>query len=243
MTQSKAQLPMLAQSVRVIGGPTGSAGGPTGPIGPKSVAFLGSIGLVGPTGVRGLTGPGGVHGLASLITGATGKPGPGVPDGYPGPAGMTGTEDLVPPDRYIYYENVAGFTAGSSASDMVGCGITYTFSYRGTGPGSQHRYLIIFTGLAENPNDYATGIGIFLGTTFPPPAAGTTGYGGNFEIYAPGKSIPFTLMKCDNIYDVPLEGRSVWFDLSIASKMPGGGAGFPPATAGVRNITCVLMEF
>jgi hypothetical protein len=225
--------PAIATPVRVIGGPRGPSNGPIGPTGlAGSLSMTGATGAFGPAGVRGLTGAAGFS-PASLLAGLMGKTGPDGSPGYPGPAGAMGFSGIVPSDRFIYSENLAGLSGAGPSGYYTGCKIVYT-------PHASGNMLIVFTGLAENTANFATRIGFGVGTGSPPEAGGAGGGGGNLAVFAPGLSIPFTLFQ---IYEISgdLPWPQLWFDVSVTSDST--DPFHPSFTANVRNIACVLLEF
>jgi len=139
---ARAPKQILAQPVKVVGGPTGPSGGPTGPTGPTgSVSTTGPTGAIGPTGATG-TGPAGLPGETGPTgpvgatgpfgigdqgppgdTGPTGDTGPQGPTGSVGPTGAsgpaTGPTGPAGPAGPLGGGNVCGFSAPMFASPLT----------------------------------------------------------------------------------------------------------------------------
>ena len=222
-------LPVLAQPVRVIGGPIGSPVGPTGPTGAQQDLLIdGAAGALGPAGMLGLTGWAGAYGAAAALIGPTGAYGPYGSMGYSGPPGCTGFGGVVPPERFRYFENrsgVVGIPFGSSG--LVGCNFTYQPTFSGL-------MFVAFSGLVK-PDAYAISVGM----------SGISGPA--VTIAAPGDSIPFFLSTVSPYNQPtdsdgnPLPWPTLTFDLS-ASPQHVPVFDFT-AHGSVININCVIMEF
>jgi hypothetical protein len=251
--QSSIRAPVLAQPSVVVGGPTGPAGGPTGPTGPEgSASITGATGSRGATGLQGPTGSTGSRGLDAELMGPTGPTGPAGAIAATGPTGATGirgtgidmnTGDINFPRIYQYVDAVgeAYISGVDTIERMVGGGWYFIPQFTGN-------MFLMVTGLAENVDAGAThvtlriGRGGFTPYTPPRPARGDpvigTKVGVTQEIFAPGMTIPFTLI---GLVTVDVEPTFVypyfadyWIDLSIKSSIGSGAA--------VREVSYFMME-
>jgi hypothetical protein len=245
--QSTIRAPILAQPVVVVGGPTGPSGGPTGPTGPAgSTSLTGATGPQGPTGAQGLPGPTGAPGLNGTLTGPTGATGPPGPIAATGPTGPTGPQvpDLsvssgpLQPRVYSYSDPTGSnnFIDGVDTIERM-CGAQIGFAPTVTG-----NVLVLITGVAENVDNGGTTVTGRVGYTGQPargdPATGTV-IGIPQYTYAPGMTVPFTIMALIHLDPVPITGGFVsfgayWFDVSVQATV---GAG-----AGVSSIAYTFME-
>jgi hypothetical protein len=236
---------ILAQPTVVLGGPTGPAGGLTGPTGLQGPALTGPTGATGVTGPTGAVGATGAAGLDASVVGPTGPTGSPGDVGAAGPTGNTGPGGVANPDinnpRFFVYSDA--FTT----SDAI-TGVDTIERMLGTNAGfipmlSGNMFFII-TGVAENVDNGGTTITMRIGNIneidYPArgdPVTGTK-VGQSVETFAPGLSIPFTIIGQLNIPPVPkLEYpfyNGFWLTLSVKAT---SGVG-----AGVRDPTFLVME-
>jgi hypothetical protein len=231
-------LPVRAELVRVIGGPTGAARGVRGPTGPIGPAITGPDGPLGPLGRHGATGPQGIAGLFSALAGMTGKPGPFGADGYPGPTGPVGRATFITDENYVrYFENIEGYTGFSPAGWSVGCKFRYTLKSRGF-------LFVFFTALFSTTSGKIFDVSIISGTGGAPDGGIWAGYpdGQNrfvVPVTDPLKKIPFFLMAILNVSETSLEPPiDFWFDLAARS----GTSGFDPPSGKIEHISAVVFE-
>lgn len=243
-TNIRAQV--LAQPTVVVGGPTGPSGGPTGPTGPQgSVSVTGATGPVGSTGPTGSTGLTGAPGLDGILTGPTGSTGPAGSIAATGPTGPTGLPaiDLSnPPDQNfprVYSWQDAGnadFITGVDTIERM-LGTAFGFSPMITG-----NVLVIITGTAENTDNGGTTVTARydVGGNYPVRGDPVTGiaFGTPVETYAPGLSIPFTIVGIAQLDVIPIFSypyfQDYWFNVSVKSTIGSG--------AGVHTVTYTFME-
>ena len=125
----------------------------------------------------------------------------------------------------------------STIEVMVGGG--YGIAPRTTG-----NILLVVTGMAQNVDNGGTNITIRAGSnTQPRPARGDpvtgTKVGQQLQTFAPGLTIPFTIMGMIKLDVIPIPGQyppfqGYWFELSVVAS---SGVG-----AGVYNPTWFIME-
>jgi len=235
---------VMASPTVVIGGPTGPAGGftgPTGPTGGMQTGPTGPRGAIGPTGMIGPIGPTGLNASMTGPTGPTGEVG-GLgstgPTGNTGPGGTLTTDQNFPP--FVMYSDPTNneyINGVSTIEVMVGGG--YGIAPRTTG-----NILLVVTGMAQNVDNGGTNITIRAGSnTQPRPARGDpvtgTKVGQQLQTFAPGLTIPFTIMGMIKLDVIPIPGQyppfqGYWFELSVVAS---SGVG-----AGVYNPTWFIME-
>lgn len=231
---------VLAKSVVVVGGPTGSAVGAPGPTGATAGAVPGPAGLAGALGRLGPTGMQGIAGLVAAFAGASGPVGPLGSDGYPGPGGPAGFSGFVPRDQFEYFENTSGFQGIGFYGAYAGCKFYYT-------PKKPHCFILaICTFLAEPMSWLALNAGMQTGFG-PAPNAGDEGWGGSVQlaVTSANMKIPCTDMFFDQRYagdeGAVIEPR--WFD--VAAFPPGGdiwSSDFYKKDGAIRNISFMIME-
>ena len=235
-----------AQPAVVVGGPTGPSGGPTGPTGPQgAVSVTGATGPTGPTGPSGILGPTGAPGVAGSMTGPTGPTGlPGLlgvsgPTGPTGPAGLElSSSPNIDQPRVISYTDTFGefFITGVDTIERM-CGVAIGFAPTVTG-----NVLVLITGIAQNVDNGGTNVigRVWYGN---PSNRGDPVIGSPIGIvqntYAPGMSIPFTIMGLLHLDLKPNQGGGSFFgaynfDVSVQATV---GAG-----AGVSNLSFTWME-
>ena len=238
---------ILTAPTVVTGGPTGPAGGltgPTGPTGPALTGPTGAQGVTGPTGAMGATGAPGAD--ASLLgpTGPTGSPGN---LGATGPTGNTGpASDLNPdpnfPRFYMWTDNVIGagadyITGVDTIERMLGTSLWFV-------PMLSGNMFFIVTGMAENVDNGGTVVTIRVGDddgSNRPVRGGAvmgTAVGQPLEVFAPGMTIPFTLMGMIKLDVEPATSypffKTYWVNVSVKATSGVGAA--------VHDVTYLFME-
>lgn len=234
-----------AQPIVVFGGPTGPGGGPTGATGPEGSAVTGPTGPMGVTGEQGPTGPTGAPGLDASSIGATGPTGTVGDVGPTGPTGPTGPGFIYSPDfnqpRFFVYTDAVGedyITGVDTIERMLGSSYWFVTQYSGN-------MFFIATGLAENVDDGATIVTLRIDkidfTEYRPqrgdPVRGQQ-VGQSVEIFAPGLTVPFTIIGMAQLPVTPLPSypffQEYWINLSVKSSIGSGAA--------VREVTYLWME-
>jgi hypothetical protein len=238
--------PILAQPTVVVGGPTGPPGGPAGAQGPQGPAGTGAIGprgITGPTGVTGPTGAAGKDAANLGPTGATGAPG----ESATGPTGPTGpASDFDQHNMYngrFYYHGDVLSNNGVSGVDTIERMAAEPGGFMWNWwPTSTGKLFVIITGLAENVDAGGTIVTGRVGSTStgtPTKGSPVTGtqLGMPVETYAPGLTIPFTIIGYLEVFMpevTELGTPGYWFTVSVRSTIGSG--------AGVRNIAVMIME-
>jgi hypothetical protein len=237
---------ILASPTVVIGGPTGPAGGLTGPTGPTGLAMTGPTGAQGVTGPTGDRGPTGAAGADASLLGPTGPTGAPGDLGPTGPTGATGPGGFINPDPNFprfdqYYDSSSdnSITGVDSIERMMG-------SSYGIVPMVSGNLFFIVTGMAENVDNGGTQVTLRIGDygpsgqTFPQrgdPVMGNA-VGQPMQIFAPGLTIPFTLMGYVHIDPVVTTEypffKSYWTNVSVKATSGVGAA--------VHDVTYNFME-
>ena len=239
--------PVMAQPVVLLGGPTGPSGGPTGPTGPVGLTVTGLTGPTGPAGERGSTGPTGLPGVDGTMvgpTGPTGPPGDIAEQGATGPTGPQGIDiaqsaqpGLIP--RVYWYNTVLNedFISGVGSIElMAGGGV-------GFAPTATGNILIMFSANVQNVDNGGTTVTLRCGNEATGrPARGAlasgTVIGLPAEVYAPGLTIPVTMMGVITVPVVEMPNypyyQSYWFMPSVVATSGVGAA--------INEFTYMIIE-